>query len=1389
MSSETTYKFEPLKAHNWLPWKTRIEAIVADKKLTRFLTASEESTSAAVATSPTEEESEALEAWQEQDAKVRSIIVLNVSDAEMIHITGAKTAAEMWKNLKMVKESSSGVGKLTARRKLYRTFAEEGSDIAEHISKMRQILEELHTMGVKIEDQDFLDILMSSLPESWDSFTMTYMTANTTGIKKITSHDFISVIYEEIRRRNTRASASDTALKAYSNSRPSQGTHRNAENASKKCSNCGKMGHVVQDCWAKGGGKEGQGPRNRRKKKNQGDNANKAEDTSAQEFDISYMADDFTAPDEKSRDAWWLDSCANQHICVNKALFTSYAPVSGRYVKGVGGKVLVHGMGTVTLLFRVGENTIRHQVKGVLHTPDFKCNLLSLGRLDEVGVTYAGSKGKISLRDHSGKTIGLGKKTRNMYLLDAIGEDAIACVTVGAAPSWEDWHRRYGHLAYSSIETLKKKGLVEGLEIDEDTKPQEGWCEACTRAKMTRRQFPKESTEQTTKPGELTLSDVWGPARVESIAKSRYYISFTDHYTRRVTVLFLKTKDEAFDRITQYLARVETKFQYTPKSIRFDNGKELINKRLEKWCAEKGIEIQATAPYSPSQNGIAERFNRTLLELARAMLIAKNLPTFLWAEAISHAAYLRNHAPTRALEGKTPEEAWTGRRPNISHLREFGSKVWIREEGSIGKLEPRANRFIFVGFEDGPKAVRYYDQAKRRIKVSRNYVFDGELPEDGVPDRDVQIEGEHKGNDNQSITSITQKYDDQTEETHNSGQNTPVSFIPAPSRRPYMPITLRQTIPRSVKTLTDYRRLGNPDVRNTSERIRALEEAAVEAELNRPEENESVAGEGETNEDNPHESHFSYAWMISDEEQKYDVPKSLRDAQESPEWPEWQAAMDEEYRQHLEMGTWELVEPVAGRRPIGCRWVFAKKFDESGKLTKYKARLVAQGFSQIPGIDYTDNYAPVARLDAVRTCIALSAIKKWTMRQLDIKGAYLNGVLEEELYMHQPDGFNDGSGRICKLKLALYGLKQAGRVWNKKLHDTLSKLDFTRTDADPCVYTKIINGFSTVLTVWVDDLIICGDAPQEIDATVKSLKNMFEIKDLGEPKLLLGIQIIRDDKTGTITLSQKNYIDTILNRFGYSKLNPVSTPLDPHINLKKRDPSLTPDPQTVKDFQTKLGSLMYAALGTMPQLAYSVQKLSQFATNPAPEHITALKRVFRYLVSAKERNLGLTYGGKHQIPTEIVGYSDADWGADTDDRKSISGFVFMLGGAAISWSSKKQASPAVSSCEAEYMAASYATRHAIWLRRLLRDLKIPISRPTTLFIDNQAALALTQDVMFSQRTKHIDIHYHFTRHHVFNGNIYTAHCPTNAMLADIMTKPLPKPQHEELSERMGVLPA
>ena len=229
------------------------------------------------------------------------------------------------------------------------------------------------------------------------------------------------------------------------------------------------------------------------------------------------------------------------------------------------------------------------------------------------------------------------------------------------------------------------------------------------------------------------MTYVWGPARVTSLNGSKYYISLTDDATHYCTVYFIRKKSEAIDRIKQYVTEVGNKFDRKPKYIRCDNGKELVNEDIKKWAADRGIVIETTAPYSPQHNGVAERFNRTLIELARAMLIARNLPTFLWAEAVAHAAYIRNRSPTKALDGKTPYEAWTGKKPDVSHFQEFGCDVWVLKQGeNLSKLEPKSKKMKFVGFIDEQKSIRYYDAPKRSIRVSRNATFVENDPMDEI---------------------------------------------------------------------------------------------------------------------------------------------------------------------------------------------------------------------------------------------------------------------------------------------------------------------------------------------------------------------------------------------------------------------------------------------------------------------------------------------------------------------------------------------------------------------------------------------------------------------------------------------------------------------------------
>lgn len=357
------------------------------------------------------------------------------------------------------------------------------------------------------------------------------------------------------------------------------------------------------------------------------------------------------------------------------------------------------------------------------------------------------------------------------------------------------------------------------------------------------------------------------------------------------------------------------------------------------------------------------------------------------------------------------------------------------------------------------------------------------------------------------------------------------------------------------------------------------------------------------------------------------------------------------------------------------------------------------------------------------------------------------------------------------------------------MHAVLKEFGFERLQVDHCVYTRTRNGQTRVITVYVDDLLIFTDRIDKMEEIKASLKKEFEISDLGEPKLLIGLQINRDRENRTIAISQENYIERMLRKYQLQNVNPVATPLDPNVVLAKcENDGEEMTKKLIGGYATAIGSLMYTAIGARPDIAFAVQTLSQFTSNPGPAHWTAIKRVFRYL--AGTRDLAIVYGGfREDANIEFTGYLDADFAANPDDRKSISGNTYLLGGAAISWSCKKQTTIALSSTEAEYTAIAHAMRQAIWLRYLFEGLGYAQTEPTIIFGDNQSAIALTQDAQFHARSKHFDIQNHFVREKIEAGIIEIFYCPTNEMLADVFTKGLPKPKHQKFMKELGMLPA
>jgi IS30 family transposase len=594
--------------------------------------------------------------------------------------------------------------------------------------------------------------------------------------------------------------------------------------------------------------------------------------------------------------------------------------------------------------------------------------------------------------------------------------------------TWDQWHRRYGHISITTLQQLDREGLVNGLSIDQSSIPSKT-CDACNEAKQAHKPFPQEAQNRSKVPGERIVSDVWGPARVISIGGWKYYISFGDDCVRYVIVLFLREKGEAAIRIKERVGKVKQRFGKGPTYLRVDNGTELVNEKVKKFCAQEGITIEQSAPYSPSQNGIAERFNRTLIELVRAMLIEKGLPTFLWDEAVSHATYIRNRSPTKALKGKTPYEAWTGKKPDVSHFREFGCDVWVLDKDkNRSKLAPKSKKMVFVGFVEGSKAVRYWDKKMRNIKISRNVAFnENEEPREleVIEMPGLQSEGEDVNN---TPLQTTSNNPDVTQDTPKNANEPTYNEIPPPDE----PQT-RNLRPRNAKI--DYKQLNDPSLRQPSTRSKASSTPTPSPDVSRP--TESTKAKTTLKE----KAILAIETLVLEEEFTFsaveeDLPKNYEGAIGGEEGEQWKAAMDEEIGTLGKMGTWEMKDLPQDRKAIGCKWVFAKKRDETGCVIRYKARLVAQGFSQKPGTDYNNDgtFAPVMRFETLCTLLAYAAVNNLKLRQFDVKSAYLHGYLNETIYMNQPPGYNDNSGRVCLLIRSLYGLKQAGNVWNQELN-------------------------------------------------------------------------------------------------------------------------------------------------------------------------------------------------------------------------------------------------------------------------------------------------------------------------------------------------------------------
>ena len=432
-------------------------------------------------------------------------------------------------------------------------------------------------------------------------------------------------------------------------------------------------------------------------------------------------------------------------------------------------------------------------------------------------------------------------------------------------------------------------------------------------------------------------------------------------------------------------------------------------------------------------------------------------------------------------------------------------------------------------------------------------------------------------------------------------------------------------------------------------------------------------------------------------------------------------------------------------------------------------------------MDYTDTFSPVVHLKTIRTLLALAVAEDWEIQQMDVKGAYLNGTIKEEIYMRQPKGYDDGTGCLCHLIKSLYGLKQAGRKWNNELNKQLESLGWIPTMVDPCAYARQTAEGIEVVAVWVDNLLLFVSNKSLMKKVKLELESIFEITDLGEPAKIVGIEIDRDRAKQMITISQKQYIESILQKEGLTDAHPVAMPMDPNIQLR---PSEGEAQDKSNNYTSLIGSLMYLAVATRLDIAYAVFRLGSYMANPTMSHWVAAKRVLQYLSGT--HSYGITYQADEVKlgENQFFSYSDASY-ANNDDATSISGYTFIMGGGMITWGSKKQTSVSLSSTESEYVALADAAREITWLRNLLEGLGYEQRTPTKLYGDNNGALAIAENPQYHKRTKHFDTRNHYIRQKVKEKVIKIEYCPMSKMTVDIFTKALPKPKFQLHRAELG----
>jgi transposase InsO family protein len=929
-----------------------------------------------------------------------------------------------------------------------------------------------------------------------------------------------------------------------------------------------------------------------------------------------------------------------------------------------------------------------------------------------------------------------------------------------------------GHLGFDNVS--KVVSMCEGVRLTSEPAPQV--CACCKMSNMVAHPHHPKLPRSERRPLRLVHSDICSMP-VASQGGATCFATLLDEDTGLSVVIPVADTRGLAQHLIAALKQLEVASGHKLQAFRSDNGGEYRSHVLKAFCLEEGVDPQRSPPYQPESNGAAERLNRTLLSRVRASLYDAGMPLKWWAEALVTANWLRNRSPVEGQE-VTPIEAFYGYKPDLSRVRVFGCLGFAHLPPQLRahKLSNRAERCWLLGY-DASGAYRVLLESGQ-VAIKRDVVWDESESYFSSWGRDPLGRKKYWGTGPEFA------------EAQASGERVVIELRPEPQ-----PQSDEVFLPAHSDVFTVQEASGSEGAAASGSD--AGPSGDQEAHFAPPP--EPTDRPPPTQNERPKRAIRLPTHLADSVRPKSGVPEHLRgaatvadtvdysdlsddptyaQAEKRPDAHLWHQSMQEEINSHFEIGSLEVVDRPSDAKVLPCVWVLKRKRDAQGRIERYKARLCVMGNRQVPGVDFDSVYAPVASATTLRALLAVAARDDLEVDQLDVKTAFLYGELDRDVYMSMPPGYAE-SGKVFRLRRAVYGLRQAPRAWHDRLSTHLTSLGFKPAASDPSLYVMEAQGERVYLLVYVDDMLVVGKQGWLYQHVKRSIAAEFDVRDLGAVKSFLGYSVERNRQERKITIRQTALANQYVMEHGMESAGPKDVPIAPGTAMEPFQPGENPAPE---HYSSLVGSMLYLANCTRPDLSFSVGACSRFCRQPSSANWQVLRGVLKYVASTCD--VGITYDGKSA--EGLIGYSDSDYAGDKSSRKSVSGYVFNLCGGAISWLSKQQSVVAVSSSEAEYIACDTAAKHALWLRNLLIDLGDPC-KAAHICVDNKAAFDMVKAESFSSRTKHIDVQCHHVRDHVARGDVVFMRVSSEENLADVLTKPLSAAGHYFCAEGMGMV--